>query len=271
MRCSILPTVLHHNASSRSDAGAFPCAETTPPSIIDQPFGRRRRGPGTHIEGIGWIAVRNSCKSRLALLALATVALWSVAIVARAQIVFNPSPPGSCAVLTTNNNDFWNVSRGVVFQATTTQTISNISLWQDLTGVTVNYEIDQTTGASGNLIPGKTVLRSGSNTFTTTGLQYITFPIVPLQLTAGNFYQVRFDFSANSNANCFFNNNGIAFSQTGFAQITGTQADITGTTALPQIALNLPLPSLPVLSPGMLAVLALLLAFASAFALRRRS
>jgi len=214
--------------------------------------------------------VRNSCKSRLALLALATVALWSAAFVARAQIVFNPSPPGSCVVLTTNSNDFWNVSRGVVFQATTTQTISNISLWQDLAGVTVNYEIDQTTSVSGNLIPGKTVLRSGSATFTTTGLQYITFPIAPLQLTAGNFYQVRFDFTANSNANCFFNNS-VPFSQTGFAQITGTQADSTGTTALPQIALNLPLPSLPALSPAMLAVLALLLAVASALALRRGS
>ena len=213
--------------------------------------------------------MRNSSKTRLAWLALATVALWSAAVATRAQ-VFNPSSPSSCVVLASSSNDFWNVSRGVVFQATATQTINSISLWQDLTGVTVNYEIDQTVTATGNLLPGKTVLRSGSGTFTTSGLHYITFPIAPLSITAGNFYQIRFDFTATSNQNCYYSAV-VPFSQPGFAQITGTQGDFTGNTALPQIALNLQLPSLPALSPAMLAVLALLLAIASAFALRRRS
>jgi hypothetical protein len=260
-----------HNVSRRNDARAFPCGETARPTIIQQPVGRRRRGPVTHIEGFGWIVVRNSSKSRLAWLAVAMIALWSIAVGARAQITFIPPNDPVGAVATTNSNDSWSGSRGIVFQATATQTIYSIGLYQNLTGIVVNYEIDQTTSASGNIGTGKTVLRSGNGTFTTSGLQFITFNIAPLQLVAGNFYQVRFDFTGNSNQNFFYNNNNVVFSQPGFSQIDGTQGDDTANSVMPQIVLNTPLPGLPALSPAALMALALLLAGASALALRRRA
>jgi len=220
--------------------------------------------------------VRNTSKSRLASLAVATLALLSIAACAHAQITFVPPNDPTGAVFTTNANDSWNGSRGVVFQATSPTTFNSISLYQDLTGITVNYEIDQTTSASGNIGPGKTVLRSGSGVFTTAGLQFITFPIAPLTLTSGNFYQVRFDFAGNSNQNFFYNNNNVVFSQPGFSQIDGTQGDDTTNSVMPRIQLGSGSPpvalgaTIPTLSPLLLATLALLLAGASAFALRRR-
>ncbi len=228
------------------------------------------------ISRTGLTAVRITSKSRLAPLAVATFALLSIAAGARAQIAFVPPNDPTGAVFTTNANDSWSGSRGVVFQATSTQTINSISLYQNLTGITVNYEVDQTTSASGNIGAGKTVLRSGNGVFTTSGLQFITFSIVPLQLIAGNFYQIRFDFTGNSNQNFFYNNNNVVFSQPGFSQIDGTQGDDTANSVMPSIqlgpasapvALNA---TIPTLSPLLLGTLALLLAGASGLALRRR-
>jgi hypothetical protein len=204
----------------------------------------------------------------------AIAVICSAASVAQTAIIFVPPNDPTGHVFTTNANDLWSGSRGVVFQATTTQTITGVGLYQDLTGITVNMEIDQTTGASGNIGAGKTILRSGSNTFTTTGLQFITFPIAPLTLVAGNFYQVRFDFVGNSNQNFFYNNGNVAFSQGGFTVIDGTQADDTANFVMPRIELlaAAAVPTqVPSLSDAMLAALALMLAGASFAALRRRN
>jgi len=222
------------------------------------------------------IAVGIRSKTRLGSFAVAILAFCAFASGADAQISFVPPNDPTGAVLTTNSNDAWAISRGVVFQATATQAITSVSLYQDLTGITVNYEIDQTTTATGIVGTGKTILRSGSGTFTTSGLQFITFPIAPLQLVAGNFYQVRFDFVGNSNQNFFYNNNNVVFSQPGFAQIDGTSGDDTNNSVMPRIQLGTASPpvilsaTIPALSPLLLAALSLLLAGASAFALRRR-
>lgn len=222
------------------------------------------------------IAVGIRSNTRLASFAAAILALCAIASAAHAQITFIPPNDPTGAVVTTNANDGWSGSRGIVFQATTTQTINSISLYQDLTGIPVNFEIDQTTSATGNIGTGKTVLRSGSGTFTTSGLQFITFSFAPLQLIAGNFYQVRFDFTGNSNQNFFYNNNNVVFSQPGFSQIDGTQGDDTSNSLMPNIQLGPVSPpvaqgaTIPTLSPLLLAALSLLLAGASAFALRRR-
>jgi hypothetical protein len=222
------------------------------------------------------IAVGIRSKTRLVSFAIGILALCAIASGAHAQITFVPPNDPTGAVLTTNANDAWSISRGVVFQATVTQTISSVSLYQDLTGITVNYEVDQTTSASGAIGTGKTVLRSGTGTFTTSGLQFITFSFAPLQLVAGNFYQVRFDFVGNSNQNFFYNNNNVVFSQPGFALIDGTSGDDTSNSVMPRIQLGAASPpvalntTIPTLSPLLLAALSLLLAGAAAFALRGR-
>ena len=174
---------MRHGANARG----FSLRENSPADDNSVTVGAATRGPGTHHRRIGLIAVRNTSKSRLASFAVATLALCrSRRARTRRSASFRrtirPAPWS-----TTNANDSWSGSRGVVFQATTTQTINSISLYQNLTGIPVNYEIDQTTSATGNIGTGKTVLRSGSGTFTTSGLQFITFSFAPLPLDRGQF------------------------------------------------------------------------------------
>lgn len=191
---------------------------------------------------------------------------------ASAQTIFVPPNDTAGHVFSTNSNDGWNSSRGVVFQVNSTQTVNSIGLYQDLTGVTVNYEVDQITSASGNVGPGKVILRSGSGTFTTSGLQFITFAIAPVTLNSGSFYQIRFDFSGNSNQNFFYDNQDVPFSQPGFSQIDGTEGDDTGNTVMPRIEINAAtaVATVPVLSSLGLALLGVLLAGAALTRLRRR-
>ena len=191
---------------------------------------------------------------------------------ASAQTIFVPPNDTAGHVFSTNSNDGWNSSRGVVFQVNSTQTVNSIGLYQDLTGVTVNYEVDQITSASGNVGPGKVILRSGSGTFTTSGLQFITFAIAPVTLNSGSFYQIRFDFSGNSNQNFFYDNQDVPFSQPGFSQIDGTEGDDTGNTVMPRIEINAAtaVATVPVISSLGLALLGVLLAGAALTRLRRR-
>ena len=191
---------------------------------------------------------------------------------ASAQTIFVPPNDTAGHVFSTNSNDGWNSSRGVVFQVNSTQTVNSIGLYQDLTGVTVNYEVDQITSASGNVGPGKVILRSGSGTFTTSGLQFITFAIAPVTLNSGSFYQIRFDFSGNSNQNFFYDNQDVPFSQPGFSQIDVTEGDDTGNTVMPRIEINAAtaVATVPVLSSLGLALLGVLLAGAALTRLRRR-
>jgi hypothetical protein len=204
-------------------------------------------------------------------LALASLTMLLGVAAASAQTIFVPPNDPTGMVFTTNSNDGWAASRGIVFQVGTTTTVSSIGLWQNLTAMTVNYEIDQTTGVSGNVGAGKTILRSGSGTFTTAGLQFIVFSIAPITLTAGNFYQIRFDFAGLSNQNFFYNNGNVSFSQAGFNLIDGTQADDASNSVMPRIEIQASIPApIPALSPTALALLALLVLGASIALLPRR-
>jgi hypothetical protein len=201
-------------------------------------------------------------------------AVLGLAGAASAQTVFIPPNDIVGHVFSSNSNDGWASSRGVVFQVGSTQTLTSIGLFQDLTGVTVNYEVDQTTSASGDLSVGKVILRSGSGTFTTSGLQFITFAIAPLTLAAGNFYQIRFQFNTSSNQNFFYDNQNIPFSQPGFTQVDGTQGDDTSNTVMPSIEFNgtasaAAVTAVPALSPLGLALLGLLLSAAALVRFRR--
>lgn len=193
---------------------------------------------------------------------------------ASAQTTLVPPNDPVGHVFTTNSNDGWDGGRGIVFQVGSTQTLSSIGLYQDLTGAVVHYEVDQTTSASGNVGAGKVILRSGSGTFTTSGLQFITFAIAPLILTAGNFYQIRFDFSESSNQNFFYDNDNVTFSQAGLNLIDGTSNDDAGNSVMPRIEIDATgsaavATAVPALSTLGLALLGLLLAAGALIRFRR--
>jgi hypothetical protein len=173
----------------------------------------------------------------LAVLGLAAVASGQ----ARAgQVVFVPPNDTTGHVFTTNSNDGWSAGRGDVFQMSANTTIDSVGVYQDLTNVLLSYKILEVTTTVGDLLPGSTVLRSGSGTATTSGLQFIDFSVAPLTLLAGHDYEIAFSFAGASNQNFFYNNQNIPFNQASFNFIDGTQADETSNSVMPAIRVNTP-------------------------------
>ncbi len=68
---------------------------------------------------------------------LVGIAFWFGLAGAASATIFVPPNNTVGHVFTTNANDAWSASRGVVFHVDATQTLSSIGLYQDLTGVTV--------------------------------------------------------------------------------------------------------------------------------------
>jgi len=159
---------------------------------------------------------------RKAILLLAASFLSAVALSA-APITFVPPNDTVGLIFSTNSNDGWSDGRGIVFQATGANTISSVGLLENLTAITLNYAIYQTTSASGDVRTGQTPLRSGGGSTTTSGLQFVDFSFAPLALTIGNFYHIEFTFNGSGNQNFFYNNNNATWSQDGYSLLDGTQ------------------------------------------------
>lgn len=165
-----------------------------------------------------------------------------------AVIAFVPPNDVSGQVFSTNNNDGWSSGRGLVFQMTANKTINSIGLFEDLSGISLSYELARVTSATGLVTIGQTILASGVATVTTTGLQWIDFGIANTLLSAGNSYHLQFIFSGNGNQNFFHDNRNVAFSQGSFASIDGTASGDTGNSVMPKLRLtttisNVPIPS----------------------------
>ncbi len=138
----------------------------------------------------------------------------------------------------TNTNDGWFEGRGLVFKMNTTETIDSIGLFNDLTNINLSYELAQVSSVSGDVTVGQTILSSGSQLISTTGLEWIDFGIANTLLSAGNFYHFEFTFTGNGNQNFYYNNNNVSFSQSNFTLIDGTNGGSAGNTAMPALRLN---------------------------------
>jgi len=189
-----------------------------------------------------------------------------------APIEFVPPNDTTGSVFTTNSNDAWSGGRGVVFEATAPYELTSIGLYHDLTGVTLSYTVSETVTASGDVATGETVLASGSQAVTTSGLEWIDFPIPAVALSAGSTYHIEFSFTENGNQNFFYDNANQTFSQAGFDVIDGTNSGNTGNSIMPAIRLGAvagsaqPVPTLP---PLTLLALCLLLLIPAYHGLRR--
>jgi len=173
----------------------------------------------------------------------ASFALIAASVPAAATVTFVPTSVLVGAVYSTNTNDAYFTSRGVVFTPTSNFALTSVGIYQDLTNVTLNFTVELATNPSGTTGPG-TILRSGSVVANTTGLQFIDFAFASLNLAAGSYYNVNFSFTGNSNQNFFytqFNAQSFfdqSYAQAGFAGIDGTQAHDTTNFVLPAIRLN---------------------------------
>lgn len=152
--------------------------------------------------------------------------LGTAGVAGATTITFAP-PNDAGHVFSTNTNDVWATGRGMVFQMAGDVTINSAGVLQDLTAIQLSYAIYQVAGATGDVRTNQVLLRSGGALTTTSGLQYVDFSFAPLNLAAGNFYHLEITFTGNSNRNFFYNNNNIAWSQTVFSLLDGTQGGDT--------------------------------------------
>jgi hypothetical protein len=191
---------------------------------------------------------------------LATAILCFTCIAPAATVTFVPPNDTSGSVFSSNSNDGWSGSRGIVFQVSGPNfVLTSVGLFQNLVETTLNYEVFQTTSATDDLSPGATLLRSGSDIVTTDGLDWIDFALDPLTLETGNFYHLRFSFEGDSLQNFFYNNENVAWSQDGFSSIDGTLNQDTGNSVVAAFRLGgdvseVPEPSFFALIPGALLV-----------------
>jgi hypothetical protein len=148
-------------------------------------------------------------------------------------------------VFTVNTNDGYSPGRGDVFKMTADVVIDSVGIFQDLTNVTLNYQVLETTTTTGNVNPGSTLLRSGSTLVTTSGLQWIDFGFAPLTLLSGHDYDIRFSFNGNSNQNFFYNNSNVPFAQGAFVLVDGELGGDTSNSVMPAIRLNTEITAVP--------------------------
>jgi hypothetical protein len=144
-----------------------------------------------------------------------------------APVTFVPPNEPVGSVFTTNNNDGWIDGRGIVFQMTSNETISSVGLFQDLTNELLSYSLFQTTGVTGDVTAGEILLLSGSDTVTTSGLEWIDFIFAPIALTNGNSYHLVFSFAGNSNQNFYYDNDNVTWTQGSYSFLDGTGAGDT--------------------------------------------
>lgn len=155
-----------------------------------------------------------------------------------AMVEFVPPNDPTGSVFTVNSNDGYDDGRGVVFEMTSDQTISSVGIYHDLRAVSLSFEVAETIATSGQVTAGQTILRSGVDTITTAGLEWIDFAISPLLLQTGNSYHIEFTHSGIGVQNFFYNNNNVVFSQDGFSLLDGTRVGHTSNFVMPAIRVN---------------------------------
>lgn len=175
----------------------------------------------------------------LSLIGLATAPSWAGN---GADTIIPPNDPVG-QVFTTNFNDGYGAEtsssgRGIGFTPTASVTLNSVGLYEDLTNKVLSYQVAQVNSLTGQVDTGETILRSGSTTVTTNGLQFIDFSFSKLALTPGNDYYVNFSFNGNGNQNFFYNNQNVIFTQDVYASIDGTANGNTVNSLMPAIRLN---------------------------------
>lgn len=169
---------------------------------------------------------------------VATAMLCAASVPAMAAVEFVPPSDTVGQVWSTNGNDGYSTSRGVVFVATSNFNLTSVGLYHDITNVSLSYTLSTAPSTSG-FVGGGTLLRSGTQIATTTGLEFVDFNVAPLTLQAGSAYYLAFGHFGAANQNFFYDQSGAEpYAQAGFSNIDGTQANHTGNFVIARIRLN---------------------------------
>jgi len=140
------------------------------------------------------------------LFAAVVVVMAGIADVEAEPIRFVPATDPNGRVYSTIENDGWADGRGVVFTALRPVVLSSVSLLHDLPGLDLAFQVAAVDRTEGQVTDGQTIVRAGTRTITTSGLEFIPFAFEPLELVAGNSYHIQFSFVGAGNQNFFHNN-----------------------------------------------------------------
>src|SRR5258706_1178651 len=163
----------------------------------------------------GMSAVMSSMRAA-ALASFCALALLQPGSARADSIEFKPPNDTVGSVLTTNANDGYDQFRGDVFHVTADTIINSIGIRQNLTNISLNFQISDILSTTGAVNAGGIILRSGAANVTTSGLEFVDFSIPNLTLLAGHNYHIEFGFLGNSNQNFYYNNPDIPFTQGNF-------------------------------------------------------
>jgi hypothetical protein len=185
---------------------------------------------------------------------------------AAAPIAFTPANDMAGQVYTNNANEGWDNHRGIGFNVNSTQMLSSVGAWLDLTNTDLNFAVYEISSSQDVFFRNK-LLASGGSTVSTNGLEWIDYGFGPLTLTAGTNYLIEFSFNGPSNQSFYFNNQNLAWSQGAFMGLEGTLGDDFYNSTVAAFRINAIEPAGEVPEPASLALLG---AGMLALGLRRR-
>jgi hypothetical protein len=192
---------------------------------------------------------------------LVSALIFASSLAAAAPIAFIPANDTAGQVYTNKANEGWDNHRGIGFSVNSTQTLSSVGAWLDLTNTDLGFAVYEISVPQDVFFRNK-LLASGGSTVSTNGLEWIDYGVNQLTLTAGTNYLIEFWFNGPSNQSFYFNNQNLAWSQGAFTGLEGTLGDdfYNSTVAAFRInaiepAGNVPEPaSLALIGAGMLAM-----------------
>jgi hypothetical protein len=199
---------------------------------------------------------------------LVSALIFACSLASAAPIAFTPANDTAGHIYTNNANEGWDNHRGIGFNVSSTQTLSSVGAWLDLTNTDLSFAISEISSPT-DVFARTRLLASGGSTVSTHGFEWIDYGFDALTLNAGTNYLIEFWFNGPSNQSFYFNNDNTAWSQGAYTGLDGTIGDDFYNSTVAAFRINAIEPAGDVPEPASLALIG-----AGVFALgmrRRRS
>jgi hypothetical protein len=175
-------------------------------------------------------------------------------LAAGAPIVFTPTNDTAGTVYTNNANEGWDNHRGIGFKVSSTQTLSSVGAWLDLTSTELSFAVYEIS-SSQDVFARTRLLTSGGSTVSTNGFEWIDYSFSQLTLATDTNYLIEFSFNGPSNQSFYFNNQNVAWSQGAYTDIEGTLGDDFYNSTVAAFRINALAPAGEVPEPASLALI----------------